>query len=917
MLGFLDRLLGEKGQSTELKLIEAFNDSRVRFHDLYPILEYKDGVYLTKTGMGIIFSLHVPPYLGDGDEDNFEAFINHSYPNGTVIGFFCYADSNIKPFLDYWKSLHGHVPNVRNPEVVRKLIDYRYEFFLKASREEFWAGAKPRIFKNYVWVLYPFEKGEDLREKFNFVRDEITKLEGILKDYGPRVVEPTELVTTLKSIFNPAFEGTAEAENRDINLQILDHDTVIRVEKESEASEDADLVVRQAEKERRWRGFHVNRFPNAVTLWEFSNILFPYDTREVSTPLPDPFIAALVVRVKDPAKRRLEIDSKARYAIHAADKNPLVKFFPSIQARAEDARFVLELTEDGKLPYEASLFSFISAESREMLNRISSDFLNKMQKKNFQLVREIDVALVNSLFECLPLGTIPGRNDLFMRYSTLFSSNIASMVPLVGQVYGSDRPITLYVDRKFGVFGFNRFHSKTNYNENTIAESGGGKSFSKGDDQVCSLAYGCVIRIIDIGYSYKGICELIGGEYIDFTEDWRPCFNPFTKVVTNPDGSIHEDELTSLVSLIGILAGYNISGEEIKGGDNSLEARVASIILKAIVSVWKKSGDRTGIAEVLRELTKMEDTTGERLPMKIAEGLYPFAEGPYAHYFNGENNINYSLDYVVLELENLSVKDMRLQTAIITSLITQILREFFILKQKEDKGELPARYKILYVDEAWALFKKTQISRFLEHAARRFRKYDASLEVISQQYEDFLKGETTRAIFNNSAHLFALYPRKSDLNKAYKEGNLPFNELQLRLVSSLHTVPGKFSEFYILSNIFEGAGRLIVDKFSYWLFTTSGKERAIREQLIKEYGPLKALEILAGKPPLIDLLLERGEITREQYYIAHMLQNDPAFRNVSPEEALIIMGAVSPYRLEELKEEILRSVELIKSKVVG
>ncbi|MDQ7082126.1 MAG: hypothetical protein Q9N34_03405 [Aquificota bacterium] len=93
-----------------------------------------------------------------------------------------------------------------------------------------------------------------------------------------------------------------------------------------------------------------------MTLWEFSNILFPYDTKEISTPLPEPFISALVIRVKDPARRRLEIDSKARYAIHAADKNLLVKFFPSIQARAEDARFVLELTEDGKLPYEASLF---------------------------------------------------------------------------------------------------------------------------------------------------------------------------------------------------------------------------------------------------------------------------------------------------------------------------------------------------------------------------------------------------------------------------------------------------------------------------------------------------------------------------------------------------------------------------------
>ncbi|MDQ7082130.1 MAG: hypothetical protein Q9N34_03425 [Aquificota bacterium] len=179
---------------------------------------------------------------------------------------------------------------------------------------------------------------------------------------------------------------------------------------------------------------------------------------------------------------------------------------------------------------------------------------------------------------------------------------------------------------------------------------------------------------------------------------------------------------------------------------------------------------------------------------------------------------------------------------------------------KEDKGEVPARQKILYIDEAWALFKKAHISRFLEHAARRFRKYDASLEVISQQYEisPRRRKRTRWAIFTQlRPTCFALYPKKSDLNKAYKEGNLPFNELQLRLVSSLHTVPGKFSEFYILSNIFEGPGRLIVDRFSYWLFTTSGKERAVREQLIKEYGPLKALEILAGTPPLIDLLLER------------------------------------------------------------
>lgn len=912
-MGLFEKLFGieEEFQATELKAIEDFNNARVRFIDLYPVLEYKNGIYLTKTGIGFILQLFLPPYMGDGDEAIFESLLTRPYPNGTIIGFFSYADPNIKPFLDYWLSLHSFRPNVKHPEVIEKLVKNRYNYYLNASKKGFWEGAKPRIFQNFIWFLFPFDKEKDPEVLLKEVKSEKIAVEGILRNYAPVDVPPSKLVSVLKSVFIPGFEGTFNAKNININAQVLDGDAVLSLEEDKEAY---DLVCKKNGKKKIWRGFRVDTYPSYMTLYKFQNIFFPYLDRGITTLLPEPFVFALVVRVRDPAKRKMILEQKARYMIHSADKNPLIKFFPKIAEKAQEARYVLELTEEGKLPLEASHFFFLASEDIDKLNKIASAFESKLFENGFTLTRESGTSLVNSLLECLPLGTIPFRNDLFMRYSTLFSSNIAAMIPFIGQTPSSPDPINLYVDRKYAIFGFNRFYSKTNYNEITVAESGGGKSFSKGDDQLLSLSYGCIIRVIDKGRSYENLCKLVGGEFIDFREEDKPCFNPFTKITTNEDGTIHEDELAILVSLVGILAGMDLSMDDLK--DEGTKARAVSFIINAIERAWKKVGRKMGIKEVYEELKLMEDETNEKLPQKIATALYPFAEGPYKSYFNGENNVNYTLDYVVLEIENLSTKDQRLQMAVLTSLIMQILREFILRKKQEDMGLLQPRKKILYIDEAWELLKLTNISKFMETAARIFRKYDASLEIISQTYEDFLSGETQRAIFNNSAHLFALYPKKSDVMKAFKEGVLPFNEFQVELISSLTTVPGKFSEFYIVSNTIEGSGRLIVDRFSYWLFTTKGTERTIRERIIQQYGIEKGLEILAGQPPVIDILVERGRITPIQKYALQKLLEDPMFKGKTEEEVAVMLGFVSKRDIEELKKEIEFTVERIKQEVM-
>jgi len=866
---------------------------------VYQFYSEKDKLYELSTGCGAIFEIAVPDYMGDKNALDFEVFLRENYPPDTIITFFSFASNNIDPVLDFYLKHHLHKPNVRHPEVLEEIVKSRVEYYKKASRESLWADelARPRWIRNYVSLFFPYQ--DNPKQTWKLAKQIVRRAKALLANsgYHPREVIPEELISTLREIFVPDFRGTAKyASEKPIRRQIINKETRIRIE--TDENEFADIHCKKGGSEHYIRVFHINGFPKVMTLWEFNNIIFPYDEPQREK-FPYPFGMSLTIRIGEREKVRNKLRQKAMWNIHQADNNPLSKFFPKIKEKRMYAEYVLELIEDNKLPVEGVLTFFVIAPDRESLDFYSSDIQKRFEKSGFEITREIGASIIPTLLEQLPLNHIIERREFLKKDATLFDANAASLIPLIGAVYGTPTPATIYLDRKFNLSFYDLFDSKTNFNAVKVATSGGGKSFSEGDFHVQHLSMGRVVRVIDIGWSYKTLCEAIGGEYIELSEDKKPCFNPFTNVITDENGNIHEDEMESLVPLVGILCGIDVSYQISTEGDN-IFARFASAITMAISNAWKKYGRKMGIKEVAEELKDMKDLTGEKIPQKLYEALKPYAYEPSkAKYFNGKNNIDYSLDYVILEMEQVEQKDSRLRGAILFSLIQKILNEFFLAEIRGDR-----RRKILVIDEAWSLLADMAASKFMEAAARRFRKYGCALVVITQGIDDLFKSPTTQAIYANAAHLILLQQKPETLSKVLEEKKLVLSEFSEELVRSLHTRPGKYSEMFTkCDQVTEGVVRLVVDKLSYWLFTTSDKDKKRRAELMSRYGfsLFEASKVLAKGAKIGEILVQEGKITKQQLHYALEIQRMYPEKKIG--EILIEMGATTREVINEILEK--------------
>jgi len=90
----------------------------------------------------------------------------------------------------------------------------------------------------------------------------------------------------------------------------------------------------------------------------------------------------------------------------------------------------------------------------------------------------------------------------------------------------------------------------------------------------------------------------------------------------------------------------------------------------------------------------------------VGEQLFPFTtQGEYGRFFNGQNNIRFTNDFTVLELEELKGRK-HLQQVVLLQLIYQIQQEMYL-------GERD-RPKIVIIDESWDLLGMGDAATFME-----------------------------------------------------------------------------------------------------------------------------------------------------------------------------------------------------------
>jgi len=793
----------------------------------------KKGVYTMADGRkGIAFQIYPPTFLGEFAEKMIQSFLASIDIEGVIVHFNTFVSQNIEKEINEFIKYHHCDSNIKHPELLKSLIMQRAAKIREWSKKSIIKGGDLRVknFINTITILFP--KDTSIKR----ILSSYDSVKGALQDFSPHNLEAKELETVLREIFH-SEKNPETWESTDDNLMAMNYKIT-----------SGGLKITTNED---YQGFKINdkifaktlttkKFPKNISLYDFSNIFFNKLVNLEDHTIPGRFVVSLVIKydniekIKEKTANKAKADLKELYKLGNID----VKSRPDLSERKKEVQDTLQYLENGEIPVKAMWNITLFEETESKITEVVSRLIQQFSLKQWDLIEESDnnIALMSFLFG-LPLQHHTEVEEFLKRFNILFRSNNASICPIIGDSKGSQIKHMPQITRTGQLAWYNPFESKTNYNVVAMGTSGSGKSFSYSEQIVMGLAAGHILRVIDSGKSYKKLCDIVGGQSIQFEEGDGSCLNFFTKVPTQTkfiNGEevkvIHEEMFPSIIPIIGIMIGVDLTNDYEK---MSLDAQfIYSLLEKSINVAFNRRSFSTNLEDVRDVLIEQRAEYAEHQTIsenieKMITSLYPYAdkEGAYYKYFNGVNNINFNSDFFLLELDNLEKKG-NLYNLVLMFLANEMFVEFY--------NDKTGRKKVLIVDEAWKVFGNEIIVSFLEGVFRRIRKYGGSAVTITQSIKDYYMNKTTIALYENSSFKFFLQQDEDKIDEALSTNKLSLNKLEEVLLKSVKKRT-YFAENYIKYEGNNIVGRLFVDSYAYYLYSTNADDKNLISYIEKTY----------------------------------------------------------------------------------
>jgi conjugal transfer ATP-binding protein TraC len=414
-------------------------------------------------------------------------------------------------------------------------------------------------------------------------------------------------------------------------------------------------------------------------------------------------------------------------------------------------------------------------------------------------------------------------------------ANAIHMAPLIAEWRGTRTPALVFGGRRGQVMTLDLFDNDLgNYNFAIIGAPGSGKSVLMNELAWSYRAIGAKVWMLDLGRSFEKLCRKAQGTYIEFRPDVDICLNPFTIV-----HDINED-IDMLVPGISKMCSMQHALDEVQ------YKAISAMVLK----LWREHGNDltiTGLRDAFKTGTIEElGVAGDQRINDLAIMLNPYARGgQYERFFEGRANVDFSNDFIVIENEELKRRP-DLHAVVNILLLHQITGEMYLTRN---------RRKVLFIDEL-----KQQLgdigaddpvkAAVVEEAARRARKYGGALGTATQSADDYYGSAQMEAAFNCSDWVFLLRQKPESIEMLDRKGRLAMDEPKKRLLNSLRTEAGAFSELYISSPVGEGVARNILDPATHLLFSNK----------LEDNAPIDALRAqgLSIDEAIAELLRQRG-----------------------------------------------------------
>ncbi len=408
-----------------------------------------------------------------------------------------------------------------------------------------------------------------------------------------------------------------------------------------------------------------------------------------------------------------------------------------------------------------------------------------------------------------------------LRSRRIKTSNLADLIPIYGPWSGFQVPRLLLKTRGNELFLMDPFSKElTNYNQIVAGGSGSGKSFLTNLLLLQTLKENSKIFIVDIGGSYRKLCENLSGQYIALSLEEKFCLNPFDLPIGEMSPS--SQKIKFLVGLVEMMTREN--------GEESIGRLERAEIEEAIQEVYKKHLHPK--LSHLKDLLMKHESQDLRNFGKI---LGPWCgNSPYGKLIDGETSVTLGRSTVCFDLKGLETNP-DLQAVCLYLITDYVWREV-----QRDRTVM----KFLVFDECWKLLENQAGSAFIGEVFRTFRKYYASAIAISQNIDDFAKSRVSQAILPNTSIRWILMQNGADQERLKEV--LRLNSTESALITSLHQKKGEYSEAFLMAEENRTVVRISPTPMEYWIATTDPRDLGMfQNELNSGKSQLEALRYLS------------------------------------------------------------------------
>ena len=478
--------------------------------------------------------------------------------------------------------------------------------------------------------------------------------------------------------------------------------------------------------------------------------------------------------------------------IVAADKGNINRESTISQKRFEAEQLRDEIAAGYNKLFEATIVSTLFTYNMEDLDRQTKMLASDMSKTL------VGIKSAWGMQEEAFQSNLPLMDNKISKSHTFDRNSMGTVFPFTTSEVGHPEGVPLGFNKQTGTpILFDNFSSSlSNYNMVIFAKSGAGKSVTmKTLVSRSSVLMGIESLALDAEGEYTIVAESLGGINVVISPTSKTIINIFdveTEVVkdeitgrdrtvlnienkvedvtqgllTMAKGSTQSQEVNELTKqIIAETVAEEYAALGITSNPNSLYQQNTTGMQGGNMLARRKKNMPTIGSWYKRLMAKAKDNTNPDYQfhysylLKVMKQYIREYDGQMA-YFDGQSTFELLEGAPFINLD-ISQLEERFARPLAQQILLSWIWEKFVKKNSEDRKK--ATQKRVLVDEAWMLLPYPEAVDFLNKMARRARKRNVSLAIISQRFQDFYEKPEAQAVLTSSDTKLFLAQDKSEI----------------------------------------------------------------------------------------------------------------------------------------------------------